>query len=151
MTSAPVPAVRVFFLRVEGLEPRPHTGTLAHRVGKGECYLSPSTNIAEQGKAAHLVDLSLAESFAATSLTALRARHGAQVSLTIEDISTAPWGRNLPGLIARVRHDTSVVRARLRENNFAPNHPPLVLAVDLVADATLAQRIRPGLGNRFGG
>jgi hypothetical protein len=33
--------------------------------------------------------------------------------------------------MARVRHDTSVVRARLREKNFAPNRAPLIIAADL--------------------
>ncbi len=99
----------------------------------GERWLLPlpNTKLSDQGKGALLLDEPLAQAFASAVVPVLRKRHGEQVRLVIERWESSPTGAELARLLARARHDTSVVRARIREGNFAPNRPPLVLAADL--------------------
>lgn len=121
--------ITIYSIRVDGLAPR--ADSLSYLIEKGCCYLSPNTKLADQGKAAQLVDQALADAFAAAALPIMRKRHGDQARLVVEDWSSAPAGSEMARLMARVRHDTSIVRARLREHNFAPNAAPLVIASDL--------------------
>jgi len=85
----------------------------------------------DQAKCALLVDEPLAQAFASAVAAVLRKRHGDQVRVTVERWDSSPAEAELARLMARARHDTSVVRARIREGNFAPNRPPLVVAADL--------------------
>jgi len=82
-------------------------------------------------ESALLLDERLVEAFAVAVAPVLRKLHGEQVRLVVERWESSPSGLELASLLARARHDTSVVRARIREGNFAPNRPPLVLAADL--------------------
>jgi len=122
-------SLSVFALRVEGLPSR--SDSFAYLVEKVGCYLSPNTKLADQAKSALLLDELLAEAFVSAVMATLRKRHGEQVGLVVERWESSPSGAELARLLARARHDTSVVRARIREGNFAPNRPPLVLAADL--------------------
>jgi hypothetical protein len=119
----------VFVLRVEGLEAR--SDSLAHVVEKHDCLLSPNTKLADQAKGALLLEEALAQSFADAVLPVMRKRHGEQVRLVIQRWESSPSGSELARQLARARHDTSIVRARLRERNFTPNRAPLVIASDL--------------------
>jgi hypothetical protein len=119
----------LYLLRIDGLAAQ--ADTFAHLIEKGQCYLSPNTKLADQGKCAQLSDVTLAEAFAAAALPVLRKRHGDQVALEVEAWRSVPSATELARIMARVRHDTSVVRARLREKNFAPNRAPLIIAADL--------------------
>jgi hypothetical protein len=125
----PPKALRLYQLRVDGLPARPDN--LAWMVDKGLVYLSPNTKLADPGKGAQLADEQLAREFAAAALPILRKRHGDQVALTIEPSENVPSDAEFARSMARARHDAAVVRARLRERNFAPNQAPLIVAADL--------------------
>ena len=116
-------------LRVEGLGTR--SDSLAHLVEKHDCLLSPNTKLADQTKGALLLDEALAQAFADAVLPTMRKRHGDQVRLVIQCWESSPSGAELARQLARARHDTSIVRAKLRERNFTPNRAPLVIAADL--------------------
>lgn len=128
MASAEV--LHLYQLRVDGLAPR--TDNLAWMVDKSMVYLSPNTKLAEPGKGAQLLDASLADEFAAAALPVLRKRHGDQVAIVVEPSESVTSAADFARSMARARHDTSIVRARLREQNFAPNRAPLIIAADLL-------------------
>lgn len=119
----------VFVLRVEGLTAR--GDTLAHIVEKHGCLLSPNTKLADQTKGALLLDEILAQAFADAVLPLMRKRHGDEVRLVTQRWESSPSRAELARQLALAGHDTSIVRARLRELNFTPNRAPLVIAADL--------------------
>ena len=119
----------ILVLHVEGLTAR--SDTLAHVVEKQDCLLSPNAKLADPAKGALLLDEALAHAFADAVLPVVRKRHGDGVRLVIQSWESSPSGSELARQLARARHDTSIVRARLRERNFTPNRAPLVIAADL--------------------
>jgi hypothetical protein len=85
--------------------------------------------LAGQAKGALLPDEALAQVFADAALPVMRKRQGDQVRLVIQRWESSPSGSALARHLAR--HDTPIVRAKLRERKFTPNRAPLVIAADL--------------------
>ncbi len=130
-TDSPTPAapITVFTIRIGGLAPR--VDTMNYIVEKGICYLSPNTKLADSEKAARLADVGVAEALAAAIQPFMRKRHGDDVEIVVEKLEFTTSKSERARLVARMLHDTSIVRARLREGNFAPNKAPLIIASDL--------------------
>lgn len=82
---------------------------------KGDCFLSANTKLVGFNKTVQLSSVELAESFRDAVLPTLRRRHGEAVRALIATCATTDH-----------RIDDSLVQARIRTNQFAPNKRPVI-------------------------
>lgn len=84
---------------------------------KGDVFLSANTKLVGVDKAVLLSNKDLAELFRDATLPTLRRRHGNAVRSTVVSCRTT-----------KVQLDDLLVRARIKENVFAPNKRPVSIS-----------------------
>jgi hypothetical protein len=104
--------MKYWTIRIDDAALQWHTFTLQTKDG---CYISVNTKLAASDKAARLSSEELAVQFLEAIMPTMRRRHGEEVRLTIEK-----WGTS-----KQKAFDDVMIRARIEQNNYAPNKRPI--------------------------
>lgn len=104
--------MKYWTIRIDDAALQWHTFALQTKDG---CYVSANTKLVASDKAVRISDENLATQFREAIMPTMRRRHGEDVFLTIEE-----WGTSKQKPL-----DDALVRARIEQNNFAPNKRPL--------------------------
>jgi len=99
-------------IRIDDAALQWHTFALQTKDG---CYISANTKLVASDKAVRVSSEKLASQFREAIMATMRRRHGDDVCLTIEQ-----WGTS-----KQKEFDDDMVKARIEQNNFAPNKRPL--------------------------
>lgn len=94
------------------------TFTFFSQLHKNELHISPHVKLAGYAKEAHIATEKLAQEFLDRCLPIFKKRYGKDTYLSINEWSSN--GRD-KYLLKRIQNDTAIVKARLKQNNMAPN------------------------------
>lgn len=111
-----------YSIAIRGVSPGAVPMSLHYQVEKGELFVSPHCRLCGISAMACIATRQDAEAFRALLLPAFVDRYGPTVTLEVQ-----AWTSSAPTIADVVAGHTAIVRARVADQNSAPNRPPMLV------------------------